>query len=160
VPFAPVTVPFGAVTVPFAPITSVPSPLATSGSMLSPFAPIASVLSPFTPISGIAPILRDGIQVVGTDVHGRSLGRRDHSATRTPVVSRPVAPAPVQAPPAEPVSAGGAAAGAGSSSAFFFAGALLLAALALEFPRLFGRIRLLSGLLPPSPFALLIAEPG
>jgi hypothetical protein len=59
-----------------------------------------------------------------------------------------------------PVSAGGAAAGAGASSAFFFAAALLLAALALEFPRLFGRIRLLSGLLPPSPFALLIAEPG
>ena len=59
-----------------------------------------------------------------------------------------------------PVSAGGAAAGAGASSAFFFATALLLAALGLGFPRLFGRLRLLAGQLPPTPFALLIAEPG
>ena len=59
-----------------------------------------------------------------------------------------------------PVSAGGAAAGAGSSSAFFFAAALLLAAVGLAFRRLFARLRLGTEQLPPTPFALLIAEPG
>jgi hypothetical protein len=143
-----VNVPFGPITAPFAPIVK----------PVTALAPVTSVVGVLTP-TAVTPILQTGIQAVAPVVHSRFVARRAHSATPTPVVSQPTAPAPVPVPPAAPTSAGGAAAGAGSSG-FFFGCAVLLAMLMVAVPRLFGRLRLCEELARPAPFSLLLAEPG
>jgi hypothetical protein len=121
---------------------------------------VAPVISPNALMPAVTPILQGGVQAVAPVVPSRSLARRAHVATRTPVVSQPTpAPVPVPVPPAAPASAGGPAAGAGSSGTFF-ASAVLLAMLVVALPRLCGRLRLFAERGRPAAFVLLLAEPG